>query len=179
MKGSLEKKKIIIQYERKVQCDNGNRECVSHVLCTSGGIRWMSAVWRLFGQIKIRVFSKPFSIRWEFKIPLVNIFCYSVFSQGGWSVSALLHELRAPKPFLGTVVGYPLLLLQEKPEGKKTPPFLCNLKKKKKSKKQMFNIKIHACFSLSHTLSFFQATVPCIVSAAAAGEKVKSSQSEK
>lgn len=42
----------------------------------------------------------------------------------------------------------------------------------------MFHIKIRACFSLSHTLSFFQATVHCTVSAAAAGEKVKSSQSE-
>lgn len=97
-----------------------------------------------------------------------------MFSQDGCSVSTLLHELRAPRPLLDAVMGYPLLLLQGKLKGKKLYFFAI-----KKSKKQMFHIKICACFSLSHMLTFFQTTVPCTVSAAAAGEEVKSFHSER
>lgn len=45
----------------KVQCDNGNRECVSCILCASqGGVGSVSAVWRHLGQIVSRVFLKAF-----------------------------------------------------------------------------------------------------------------------
>lgn len=84
-----------------------------------------------------------------------------MFNQGGCSVSVLLSELMAPRLLLGTV----LLVLSAlvSGEAKRETLFLCN---KKKSKKQMFHVKMCACFSQSHVLSFFQATVPCTVSAA-------------
>lgn len=45
--------------------------------------------------------------------------------------------------------------------------FLCSVVEE--SKNQMFHVKLCACFSQSHMLSFFQATVSCTVSAAVEG----------